>query len=703
MWKCAGSGDKTCVHLNFMGRRQCQRCSAPQPDVLQMVDQPWIPSRLPANWDAPPPSRQLRIPGLSPPPLRRIEHRRPAADHHRESHRRSVTPQRRADRSAWSDLADMDDDDDTEHEATEGEEGGGDGGGRSWVQVVSRGERRRRKRQQRKEREQQRSQKQSENQPAHRQHRLPAPGQRRDRGNDGEGDVLRPSAGGAPPPRHDDEMDDGANDETHGQTVQMPEPWEPPKLPRGLIAARHHALEARVRELEGAGAKADGDTSRDKLLREAIRRRDQARGMAKVAGGLTQRKLNFELMSEASNIVRFEKAVEKGQRDVEEAKDYVQEALQYQRDAETALEVAQQKLRNSQDRRAWLATNLAAETNAQKYGGIQEAFATLRTAVQTGFSPELRQQWELLEGFLRSVAPAATQHMDDDPALHGLEGSEANTSVAGEGHGVDEIGDLILQSDLSAARADLADLTKQQEEAVAIAIRQGGSQEHAKNRFESRIQEARQRIQRTETLLTAEAPAAATGINGNGHGPTQRQRQQHRPTMPSVSLTSSITLAGRAPPTPECDEGTAPVDPEAARSPICNDDHARRGQAASSWRRAGSEPRNASVHDQGHTRAAPCAAALPAAFATAERAASACRFATVVHADNMEGLEGGAYLPAANLTRRRREIRETLDGLAKRAAERGPLRPDRASPGKARGRSRSERDCRPGGDDGDEI
>ncbi len=494
-------------------------------------------------------------------------------------------------------------------------------------------------------------------------------------------------------------MDDGDGARMQGRTAQVPEPWEPPKLPRGLIAARHHALDTRVRELEEAGARADGSGSKDRLLREAIRRRNQARGLAKSAGGLTQRKLNFELMAEATNINKFEKAVEKGRRDVEEAKEYVQEALRYQEDAERALEAAEQKLRNSQDRRAWLATNLAAETNAQRHGGVHEAFATLRLAVHTGLPLELRQKWDVLEGFFQSVAPAAAQFMADDPALRGLGGSEAGTSVAGDAVGEEDIGDLIMQSDLVTARADLADLVKQRDEAVAIAIRQGGSQEHARGRFDGRICEARERIQRTEALLSTGAPAEPKHDDGDGSAITRQQLQQRQTTTQSKAASSPSLVPARVPPTPEYDDATTPVAQQATDNSTHGAECTAQGRTVAGQRRAGSEPRGPLAQACGRAQVAPCAAALPAAFATAERAASARRYAAAAEDEGMEGVEDCSHLPAASLTRRRREIRDALDGMAKRAAERMPLRAARASPVRGRGRSRSERDFRAEADD----
>ncbi len=431
---------------------------------------------------------------------------------------------------------------------------------------------------------------------------------------------------------------------TDGPT--MPAPYVPPILPRGLMAARYRALDAKVQEMSSTGAD-------PKKVERVVRRRDQTKKEAKIAGGITQQQLNFQLLDEARNIAKYEKALVDDQLRLEQAKVDVEEAARQLQAAEQTVEATRQKLANSQARRAHLASTLAAETNADKHGGLHAAVDNFRDAVREQLPPSALHLWQQLEDLVRTVVPPMPSALVGDPLIEEVSSSDvdcdAATSVADEDGTTREVGDLILQSDLATAESDLQDLLKQQGNALALAVRTNESQGQVRRKFDSKIAEAMQRIQRTRALFkrasvdagTAPLPADSTAARA--------------PPGPS-STHSGLTPAQRAAPSIE----TQPLP------------------------RPRSAPR--SLRPQSDMQeAVPAAAALPKAFATAERAASATRLAVGAADAVMQ-----ADLPLTQLTHKRREIRASLDAMEQRARrpERGrSLRRGRdASP-----RSRSER------------
>ncbi len=417
------------------------------------------------------------------------------------------------------------------------------------------------------------------------------------------------------------------------------------------MAARYKALDAKVQEMSSIGAD-------PKKVEKIVRRRDQTKREAKIAGGLTQQQLNFQLLDEARNISKFEKALVDDQLRLEQAKADVDEAARQLQAAEQAVEATKQKLANSQARRAHLASTLAAETNADKHGGLHAAVDNFRDAVREQLPPGALHLWQQLEDLVRTVVPPVPSAFAGDPLVEEVSSSDvdcdAATSVAEEDDDTArEVGDLILQSDLATAESDLQDLLKQQSNALALAVRTNESQGQVRRKFDSKIAEAMQRIQRTRTLFKK------TSNDGDPKPPPASQAAASAPSH-SSSGGSALAPAQRAVPSVE----------------------------AQPLPRPRSAPR--SLRPQSDSQdAAPAAATLPKAFATAERAASATRLATSAADTVMQ-----AEVPLTQLTQKRREIRASLEALEQRAR-----RPERGrSLRRGRGtspRSRSER-----GDDG---
>ncbi len=463
MWRCKGTRDKACYHLNFVARQQCHLCGTRKPPAPELVEQPWNTARLPPIWNAVQAADsnrrdQGRIPGLPPSHTRHLQppERRDPRGNGQQVRRqgRDVTQNdpplwhlrygttggASTVRATWADLTEDEVRDAGETTGcSDFEDVGRDGAQPTWAQVLSRGERRRRNKQQRGA-----QQKQSTN--------------------------------------DDDNMEeDAAGDTMHVDSQALPRPpapFVPPMLPRRLLAARHKSLDEVVQKLEAEGKS-------KKRLQEALRRREQAKQEAKVAGGLNEAKLTFEHLGELRKIEKFEKAVQRDEEKVAQAEQAIEEARQLHKQAEATLEASRQRLANANARRVYLANNLAAEANADTSGPVQRAVQGFKQLVQDHVPSEGWELWAQIEALLNTIAPPTTAPFDQDPALAGFDDQSSDATSVADGDDIEKIDCLIQQTDLATARADLGDLLKEQDEAVAIALRTRGSQEQARIRFEA--------------------------------------------------------------------------------------------------------------------------------------------------------------------------------------------------------------------------
>ncbi len=260
-----------------------------------------------------------------------------------------------------------------------------------------------------------------------------------------------------------------------GLAARIPAPWIPPSLPRFVLAARAKALDTQLEELQAEGAD-------PKKVEKVTRRRDRVKKEAKSAGGLTQQQLKFQLLDEGRNVAKFEASMGQAQQRIVDAQVAVDEAPKQKLEAEMDYEATKQKLANAHARSAQLAATLASETNADKHGGLHDTVSSIRQAVHASLPSEVQVLWQRLEELVRAVAPTLPSGVGGDPLLEPFTDSElaslAPTSVVD----VDDdlagrVGDLIEQSDLATAEADLQDLLKQQAAALALAIRTNESQE----------------------------------------------------------------------------------------------------------------------------------------------------------------------------------------------------------------------------------
>ncbi len=652
------------------------------PDLLE---HPWAADKLPAAWRAAPAAPFVSVGHRFPTARRRDLRPDPPARRARSSSRprgrsRGRSRNRRCNQSTDArddedeeDIAESydthEEDYDTHEDDWDGHEAEFASDGRpSWATVAARGHRRQLRQSEtakhppaQQQQQQQRKHPQQQPQPQHRppQQQPPPPQQQRHRQQQQQEPAeIAPQPGAAAAEGDAQSMEAVEEEEEIGPPI--PAPFVPHVLPRGLIAARHKALSEMVERMEAGGKD-------PRKIEEAIKRRDKVKQEAKIAGGLTQQKLNLELLNEARRVSRFEKAVAKDQQRLEQAQAAIEEARKQHRKVAAELEATKRKLANSVARQAHLATTLAAETNADRNGGIHATVASLRQALQTtGVPPELSQLWQRLEDQLREVAPPPPPPLDHDPIFEGLGESDAATSVADEGGAFSaEVGDLIVQSDLATAEADLRDLVKQQEAAIALAVRTNESQGKASRQFDSRIAEAKARIQRTRALFSNPARREARGAS----------EAAEAAAVPHDASAASGSLVPRgqdaAPSTP----------PRQQQQQQQQQQPARPHSAPRPWRPA---PESSST-------SGPSASNLPAAFATGERAASARRLARGGGDETMRSGDALAPvgLPLTLLTQRRRDIRASLDGMVQRMRPprgRSGERPPEAAP-----RSRSER------------
>ncbi len=656
MWQCSGTDrHRYCRHLNFLSRGRCQACEAPARRDAPRVEQAWLVAALPPAFEQPPAAPFV---GVS---HRPAGIRRPGRDEGgrvrerggpvRRQLSRGRRPPPRQQRVGNDDLLlrspsglELDDFDD---DPTELDGGGTESEGGDWAAVARRGHEREQRRAERKRQRQHRQHHQQGHQRQPRQHQ----GGREAHGTE---HTARQRDGGANVAQRlgaDGDQDTAGAADDDGEEV--PRPYAPPPYPRVLLANRYKVLEKKVEELEKGGEAAEA-------IALVASQRDEVRQMLKAAGGATESKLHHTARDEWRKLGRYDKAISAAEVSLEAAKRAAEEAERAVLRTARKLEAVKQKKKNASDKYAWLATNLAAEANSGKQPAAHLALQRIREAVGNA-SPEMANWLCDLESFVVSVAPAANEAIDEShvlpasvaPPRGACDAASDGTSIASDDEDF-EVGDLILQPNIEAAERDLRDLIKQREQAVALAFRTDGSQREAAQAFNDKICAAQLRLDRTKAMLRgASASASAAAPRPAASGSTFLPSQERG----AVSDAMVLENGQRKRPVSETRGGDGMVD-AAAQS----------------------------------ARPVP-PMALPAAFATADRAASVPRAP-------LPAVSFGGRVPLAfqTITREGARLRSDLQSMVRAAELNRPTRgrSPHAAAGRecgesGAGRSRSER------------
>ncbi len=385
-------------------------------------------------------------------------------------------------------------------------------------------------------------------------------------------------------------------------------PFEPPPLPRGLLAGRASALEEKLRAMEGD---AEADPARRKL--EA--RLQSTRDMLRRAGGSTQRKLHFGMLDLDKKVERSIAAVARLEKELVDAEAKIVEATQARDTAVEALAAERTRLQNLRYHHGHLTLQAAGEANTfdQKYSWLYQSMQELQVALQG--KPELEQALAPL-GQVTALLSVFVPHVYDsgaDPMLHYLD------SDSGEGEATDleladhqgDVDTFVMADPVQQAEADVQELKRQAElapaEAVraaaarAIAVVQGDacqaptlSPADVAEKYAQRIQEAEDRLARAKGGGESQGASASDGAgeHGAGHEHSASTAAAAQPRQPQQQPCQQLQAAAPA----EVAGGAASGETEPA---------ARRDVTPSGQR--GQEARPPSP--------------LPTAFASAERAA----------------------------------------------------------------------------------
>ncbi len=289
-----------------------------------------------------------------------------------------------------------------------------------------------------------------------------------------------------------------------------PRPYQPPPLPRGLLAARTSALEAKLKEMQEGGAAGEG-------IKKAEARLESTRRMLKQAGGQTQRKLHFEMLEGDRRVARAVTAVEQAEHALGEAERELLAAVDKRDRAGAHLESERVKLTNARAHHAHLTLQAAAEVNAHsgKYVELHRGMVELRAALEgmqgMGAALDVLQQ---AANFFAAFAPTEYRP-EDDPMLRDLDADGGQSEptdleAADEDEMVDD--DHLHSLDAVAqAKADLDDLREQANQAAAGALRavadraaaivEGGSTDTPSPSPATMVQQFAQRIQEAEARL----------------------------------------------------------------------------------------------------------------------------------------------------------------------------------------------------------
>ncbi len=244
-------------------------------------------------------------------------------------------------------------------------------------------------------------------------------------------------------------------------------PFEPPPLPRGLLAARAAALEEKRNELRR-------DNAREEDVKKVEARLSATREMLRKAGGETERKMHFGILDLDRKMARTTAAIERAEKELAEAESGVLEAIDRRDRAAADLQPEKAKLGHIRDHRAHLALQAAVEANAhaEKYAFMYQAMQDLQNMLQS--EPGMEGRLDALQqvtSFLGSFVPAEYD-ASNDPMLHGITSDcedGATTDVEQADH-FDDAATFRMESPIVQAERDLLDLKQQAAEAAAGAV-----------------------------------------------------------------------------------------------------------------------------------------------------------------------------------------------------------------------------------------
>ncbi len=310
-----------------------------------------------------------------------------------------------------------------------------------------------------------------------------------------------------------------AVDMEEGQSLPVPpKPFEAPPLPRGLLAARSAALEAKIVEKRAMGA-----TPEEIAKLEA--RLGTTKQMLKVAGGGTHRKLHFEMLEAERKVTRQLKAVEAAEAEVAEAESGVLAAIERRDHARAALAAEHGKLHNARDHHAHLTLQAAAEASAHssRYSVMHSSMLELQGILSNiGGMEQAIVGLAQVTDFLQTFLPVHYS-VDHDPMLHETIVQQSDDDDENKkGTATTETQDNFKVVDaVTQAQADVDDLRRQANEAAAQAVRDaaaravavvtGGtaadppSHTAAVQQFADRIKQAEANLQRAKADKANEA------------------------------------------------------------------------------------------------------------------------------------------------------------------------------------------------------
>ena len=264
-------------------------------------------------------------------------------------------------------------------------------------------------------------------------------------------------------------------------TQQRPEPFVPAPVPRLLLQSEYKALEARKERFSTASGK---KAEKKKELAES-RMREVAL-QARIAGGLNPGHLPVEIIKVSRKLFSKEKLVHKKEQELEDARARRDEAVRNVEAAERALEDERLRRNNLEQKKAYLTSQHAAESQRQEHRDrVGIALQELRAGGAASFPPRAWEAISVLSTFIETIVPQAAP----DPrrnVLEGLASSSSSDESSGESYTTEREGISVdsdrgkedsgaaqsigMLSPKEAAARDLHDLCKQRDAEMAKTI-----------------------------------------------------------------------------------------------------------------------------------------------------------------------------------------------------------------------------------------
>ena len=206
--------------------------------------------------------------------------------------------------------------------------------------------------------------------------------------------------------------------------VPIPPPYQPPPLPRFLLAHRAKELHKRVSEME------QKDPA-DPRIAVAKAHQESTGALLREAGGHSSRRLCFSVLEADAKIRKCTSNLQKAEEELEQANEKVKEVLRQQEKADTMVAACHAALLNAKAKRAHLGCQVAVDASREVDGvaDLMAAMGQLAAWVQTSGNQRLQESMSHVAHFVGQFQPTVYD-AKADPVLNEIASVDSSLSEA---------------------------------------------------------------------------------------------------------------------------------------------------------------------------------------------------------------------------------------------------------------------------------